>query len=1054
MGGRSAPCSRDGVLPKRNISGKDLATEMITTSFHDVLSGAEEDNNNSEQNSCESVPIMTHNSQTPREVVELRSLSFASPNRVVNIGFWNIRTMFQSAKAAQIAREMRTYRLDVLGISECRWPGSDKIVLSTGETVIWSGKEDRHESGVALMMSKKAAKSLIEWKGVGDRILKAKFDSKYVVTTVVVCYAPTNSAEDSVKERFYDQLQTTVNEVSNHEMLIVGGDLNAKIGNDNTGRERCMGKYGLGTMNENGHLFADFCQENELVVGGTLFRHKDIHKYTWESPDGITRNQIDHIAISRKWTASLKDVRTKRGADVNSDHVLLLAKVKLSLRAKKMKVERRKLDVKRLRDEKVRDEFSLEIYNRFEVLMDEDVEDIDSYWMEYRDAVKETGEKVLGFEKRERKEWISEETWEAIEERKEVKKRLNRENDLRSDEREEWKQQYSEKEKEVKTRVRRDKRRYMDEKASEAEEAAKVNDSRTLFQISKELSKRGNFVSKGQVKKKDGTIATTEAEQQERWAEHFCEILNREEPQRTAVFEEGELLDIDCEAPTVGEIENAIKKMKNNKAAGSDGIPGELFKIQVEENARIMLKLFSKIWEDEKVPAEWLKGNIYKLPKKGDLGDCNNWRGITLLNIASKIFARCIFEKIQDPLEEVLRQNQAGFRKGRGCMDMVFVLRKLIEESVEFKKELYVNFVDFEKAFDSVFRQALWKVLREYGVPEKVIKMVRILYDGFECAVIHEGKLSAYFEVETGVKQGCLLSGLLFLLVIDWLMKRVTEMRSTGIEWVNDTVLEDLDYADDLGLVSNNFNDTQEKMTRLARRARMVGLRVSAKKTEILRLNTQEDRSVMLEGQALKDCEVFTYLGCKMSKTGGTEDDINNRIHKARGAFVSLKAVWSSGIYKVKTKLRLYSAIVKSNLLYGCECWTLTKKLENKLRVFHQKCLRRILRVFYPNLVSNRDILRRTEQKDIMEEVIDRKWRWTGHIARKPPEHLTRQALTWRQRGRRPRGRPRQTWGCTMDKEAMEIGGVKFANLLEDAQDRHRWRQRVIAARTLVVPGD
>jgi hypothetical protein len=158
---------------------------------------------------------------------------------------------------------------------------------------------------------------------------------------------------------------------------------------------------------------------------------------------------------------------------------------------------------------------------------------------------------------------------------------------------------------------------------------------------------------------------------------------------------------------------------------------------------------------------------------------------------------------------------------------MVFVLRKLIEESAEFKKELYVNFVDFETAFDTVCRKALWGVLGEYRVPEKVIKMIRILYNGFECAVIHEEKLSAYFEVETGVKQGCLLSGLLFLLVIDWLMRRTTEVRGTGIEWVFNTVLEDLDYADDLGLVSDNFDDALEKMTSFVRNFPCQTLKIS-----------------------------------------------------------------------------------------------------------------------------------------------------------------------------------------------------------------------------------
>ena len=208
-------------------------------------------------------------------------------------------------------------------------------------------------------------------------------------------------------------------------------------------------------MNENGHLFADFCQENELVIGGTLFRHRSTHKYTWKSPDGITRNQIDHITINRKWAASLKDVRTKRGADVGSDHILLIAKIKLSLRAKRRKVERRRLDTGRLKDEKVREDFALKIFNRFEVLMDKEVEGVDDFWMEYRDAVRETGEEVVGFRKTEKKEWISEESWGKIEERKEIKKEIIKEN-IGAEEKERWKRQYGEKDKEVKASVRRD----------------------------------------------------------------------------------------------------------------------------------------------------------------------------------------------------------------------------------------------------------------------------------------------------------------------------------------------------------------------------------------------------------------------------------------------------------------------------------------------------------------------------------------------------------------------------------------------------------------------
>ena len=117
--------------------------------------------------------------------------------------------------------------------------------------------------------------------------------------------------------------------------------------------------------------------------------------------------------------------------------------------------------------------------------------------------------------------------------------------------------------------------------------------------------------------------------------------------------------------------------------------------------------------------------------------------------------------------------------------------------------------------------------MREYGIPDKIIRMIKALYFGFECTVLHDGKLFSYFLVESGVKQGCLLSGLLFLLVIDWIMKNVTNSRVTEIKWVDRETLENVYYADDLPQVSENVKGAQEKMTRLARKAK--GLNFSVK---------------------------------------------------------------------------------------------------------------------------------------------------------------------------------------------------------------------------------
>ena len=152
--------------------------------------------------------------------------------------------------------------------------------------------------------------------------------------TFIQVYAPTEQAPDDVKDAFYQQLAHTLNNVKKSDIMVLMGDLNAQVGSSNENWEKVMGTHGVGTMNENGELFAELCGNHGLVIGGTLFRHLNIHKVTWVSPDRRTQNQIDHIAISGKWKNSLLDVRNRRGADVYSDHHLVtgLMRIKLNYR--------------------------------------------------------------------------------------------------------------------------------------------------------------------------------------------------------------------------------------------------------------------------------------------------------------------------------------------------------------------------------------------------------------------------------------------------------------------------------------------------------------------------------------------------------------------------------------------------------------------------------------------------------------------------------------------------------------------------------------------------
>ena len=207
---------------------------------------------------------------------------------------------------------------------------------------------------------------------------------------------------------------------------------------------------------------------------------------------------------------------------------------------------------------------------------------------------------------------------------------------------------------------------------------------------------------------------------------------------------------------------------------------------------------------------------------------------------------------------------------------------------------MYVNFIDFEKAFDSVHRDSLWLIMRSYGIPSKIVSMVKALYDDFECAVVDGQDTTEWFKIQTGVKQGCNMSGKLFLLVVDWVMRNTLQEGNTGIRWKFNTKLEDLDFADDITLLSSTRQHIQTKTDKLTHEAERVGLKVNVDKCKLLQINSQSNDVVEVNGRGIEDVDRFVYLGATVSKEGGGTEDIQNRVVKARGLFLRLKKIWSS----------------------------------------------------------------------------------------------------------------------------------------------------------------
>ncbi|XP_062532890.1 uncharacterized protein LOC134201663 [Bombyx mori] len=744
--------------------------------------------------------------------------------------------MTRLERLPQVAKVMKEYNIHILGLSETRWNGFGETQCDFGYSLLYSGKEEdaTREYGVGLLLSRSAKSSLLSWKPVSERIICARFSTRVRKVTVIQCYAPTNSASTDVKSQFYEQLGHTLKGIKKQDIVILMGDINAKMGNDNVDREYYMGQYGAtGTINENGELFGD----HGLVIGGTLFKHKECHKVTWISPDGKTKNQIDHVAISKTWRSSLLDVRNKRGADIDSDHHLVVAEVRLKIAVPHRKPDKaaRKFNIRKLEDSNCREKFGLSLKNSFELLKEIEDEQMDETWDRIRGAYNKAAKEVLGYTNTKQEPWMSAELWAAIEKRQLLNTPI--------------------------------------------------------------LGSPSDAMLHG--------------------------ISVPDLP-----------LDIPIAPPTFNEIVKAIKQLKPGKAPGIDNINAEMLKADAPRSASLLYPLIVRIWETEQIPSQWKQRLLVKVPKKGDLSSCDNWSGITLLPCAAKVLARLLLNRMSKKITGTLREEQAGFLPGRSCTDHTNTLRILIEQSVEWQTEMILTFVDFEKAFDTVQWSKMWACLKQRGIPNKIIGIIQALYRGSTCRVVHDQVLGAPIEMTAGVKQGCLLSPLLFIMLLDDIMREVVTT-PRGIEW-SENILEDLHYADDIVLMTPTLDQMQAKLEDLRISAEKRGLRINTNKTVDMRVMSKNTTPLKLQDCVLKSAQKFTYLGSSISNQGGSDEDIEIRIRKARGAFAQLKPVWESSVMTRRIKLTLFDSIVKSVLLFGCETWRVTKTLTNRLQEENQ----------------------------------------------------------------------------------------------------------------------
>ena len=345
-------------------------------------------------------------------------------------------------------------------------------------------------------------------------------------------------------------------------------------------------------------------------------------------------------------------------------------------------------------------------------------------------------------------------------------------------------------------------------------------------------------------------------------------------------------------------------------------------------------------------------------------------------------------------------------------------------------------FIDYEKAFDRVNHVKMIQCLQDIGIEGKDLRLIKNLYWSQKAFVRSANGYSAPIDIKRGVRQGCLLSPCLFNLYTERIFRSAEGKRGISIGGTN---LNNLRYADDTVLLAECEEDLQEIVNTINDKGKEYGMKMNAKKTKtmiISKKDKQTDVKITIDGVAIEQVHSFTYLGQLIKDNGRCEEEVLRRIGIAKSAFNSMSSTLTSRSISTRTRLRLVKCYVFSTLYYGCETWTLNKKLLSRLDAFEMWMYRKMLKVPWTRKETNKNILKKIGTKmEVLSSVRKRKVVYFGHMIRR--DGFQRMLLEGYIEGKRSRGRPRVTWM----KNILKWTGMSYVGCVRRAEDRYSWRK-------------
>ena len=898
----------------------------------------------------------------------------------------------------------------------------------------WENEQQAATGGIGLMLGRTSHDLLIGVERISNRIMKADFRGNPAMT-IIVAYAPTEAAEEPVKDTYFQQLRSTLEAVPPHNFLAILTDGNARFGKDDV-----LFSYNE-TTNDNGNRHLEVMEEHRLVAANTLFKKRLGKLWTWTSPHH-THHQLDYIFVRSKWKNSVTNCEAYNTfGTLFSDHRVVTAKVSLRLRSTKPNASSKVAKYiwsDLATNKEMQSRYAVEVRNRYQLLLNESEDREESNYDKFVQATSEAAKECLRpVPKSKKKAKSLDPRVRAL--RDEVEEAYSAY--LSDRKNETTRETYKQKKEELYDAYAIVEEEELTSMVQEAEQAHESSRHGVAWKLINEISGR-NRAQSSKLK------ADSPEERVQSWFNHFNKLLGsppKISEEDTPILTVFDSLGISEEPFSDEEFQIAKKSIRCGKACGEDGITPEFLKYGGLDD--IVLGFVNQAYTEGGIPEKWKILIIVPVPKKGDLTKPDNYRGISLISLVMKLYNRLIMNRLRPALDPLLRTAQNGFRAKRTTVGQIVALRRLLEGVRANNLSCVLTFIDFRKAFDTIHRGKLMEILRAYGVPEKIVSAIAATYSQTWAKVRTPDGDTESFEILAGVLQGDTLAPFLFIVALDYALRCAIDGREEELGFtltkrasrrVPAKMVTDLDFADDISLLSDSVQKACSLLHEVERHCLRIGLGMNTKKTKVMAENVDNPEVRSLDGTLLEVVEDFNYLGAWIAST---QKDIRIRRARAWSALHNMNRVWKSEMSE-NLKRRLFVTTVESVLLYGCEAWALTVKDEKALDGVYTRMLRTALNVTWKEHRTNVDLYGKLPR--LSDTIRNRRMRLAGHCVRHPELTASGLVLWEPTHGKKSRGRPQATYIDTLRRDTGLNSAPEIQTLMED---REMWRAAIRDAR-------